>query len=268
MGLFKHPQAPKGRLPVRKRDGDSTPSDEGSPFEGSSGGPFKGPGAAPMGGGRSPYGVLATQDAASTQSHVSVYSTRSEASLLPKNGGGVWDGAKRKEGYSAGGRGYLYDPKHDPEVDDYLHNPSPNDRFAERHGCSVFSARGWLNVGALILLAGGLVALFAGYPMVSYFSTHDWSLNFGWNIGGVNASGQVPNIPNLKALIDSTTPTNAFQRTGFDGGKYNLVFSDEFSQDGRTFWPGDDPYWEAVNLHYWATNDYEWYDPGASFRRP
>ncbi|KAG6880328.1 hypothetical protein C0992_011077 [Termitomyces sp. T32_za158] len=31
-----------------------------------------------------------------------------------------------------------------------------------------------------------------------------------------------------------------------------LVFSDEFYVDGRTFYPGDDPYWEAVDLHYWV----------------
>ena len=31
-----------------------------------------------------------------------------------------------------------------------------------------------------------------------------------------------------------------------------LVFSDEFNRDGRTFYPGDDPYWEAVDLHYWV----------------
>lgn len=37
-----------------------------------------------------------------------------------------------------------------------------------------------------------------------------------------------------------------------------LVFSDEFNQDGRTFYPGDDPYWEAVDLYYWVTNDLEW----------
>lgn len=32
-----------------------------------------------------------------------------------------------------------------------------------------------------------------------------------------------------------------------------LVFSDEFNVDGRTFYPGDDPYWEAVDLHYWVS---------------
>jgi hypothetical protein len=24
---------------------------------------------------------------------------------------------------------------------------------------------------------------------------------------------------------------------------------------------GDDPYWEAVDLHYWQTNNKEWYHP-------
>jgi Beta-glucan synthesis-associated protein SKN1/KRE6/Sbg1 len=48
---------------------------------------------------------------------------------------------------------------------------------------------------------------------------------------------------------------------GADGQTYSLVFSDEFETPGRTFWPGDDPYWEAVDLHYWPTGDLEWYDP-------
>jgi hypothetical protein len=37
-----------------------------------------------------------------------------------------------------------------------------------------------------------------------------------------------------------------------DGTSYDLVFSDEFNVDGRSFYPGDDPYWEAVDLHYWC----------------
>jgi len=73
----------------------------------------------------------------------------------------------------------------------------------------------------------------------------------------------VPDIPGLRGLIDDKTPERAYSRTGFDGHKYSLVFSDEFETDGRSFWPGDDPYWEAVDLHYWGTGDYEWYDPDA-----
>lgn len=66
----------------------------------------------------------------------------------------------------------------------------------------------------------------------------------------------------MPELIDKDTPDSAKKRTGFDGEEYELVFSDEFETDGRTFWPGDDPYWEAVNLWYGATGDIEWYDPG------
>jgi beta-glucan synthesis-associated protein KRE6 len=45
------------------------------------------------------------------------------------------------------------------------------------------------------------------------------------------------------------------------------VFSDEFNVDGRTFWPGDDPFWEAVDLHYWATNNLEYLHPSAIVTR-
>ena len=53
-------------------------------------------------------------------------------------------------------------------------------------------------------------------------------------------------------------------KTSFhDGSELKLVFSDEFNVDGRTFYPGDDPYWTAVDLHYWETGNLEWYDPAA-----
>ena len=65
----------------------------------------------------------------------------------------------------------------------------------------------------------------------------------------------------MPQIIDPDTPDNAKSRTGFDGQDYELVFSDEFNVDGRTFYPGDDPYWEAVDLWYGATHDQEWYDP-------
>lgn len=65
----------------------------------------------------------------------------------------------------------------------------------------------------------------------------------------------------MPELIDIKTPDSAKTRTGFDGQAYELVFSDEFDIDNRTFYPGDDPYWEAVDLWYGATADEEWYDP-------
>ncbi|KZT70382.1 glycoside hydrolase family 16 protein [Daedalea quercina L-15889] len=86
-----------------------------------------------------------------------------------------------------------------------------------------------------------------------------------YNLGGTNASGQVPSIPGNHGLIDEETPKDAYQTTSWYDGKteMTLVFSDEFNTPGRTFWPGDDPYWEAVNLHYWETNNLEWYHPSA-----
>lgn len=65
----------------------------------------------------------------------------------------------------------------------------------------------------------------------------------------------------MPELIDLDTPDSAKTRTGFDGQEYELVFSDEFNTDGRTFYPGDDPFWEAADLWYGSTADLEWYDP-------
>jgi len=46
-------------------------------------------------------------------------------------------------------------------------------------------------------------------------------------------------------------------RTGHDGKKQVLVFSDEFNEDGRTFYDGDDPYFQGVDIWYGATQDLE-----------
>lgn len=62
-------------------------------------------------------------------------------------------------------------------------------------------------------------------------------------------------------MVDPETPDSAKTRTGFDGNDYELVFSDEFNTPNRTFFPGDDPFWEAMDIWYWATSDLEWYDP-------
>lgn len=108
---------------------------------------------------------------------------------------------------------------------------------------------------------------------------------WGWGLGATNSSGQVPDIPGLPNLIDADTPPEIKNgiRKGFNGKEYQLVFSDEFNRDGRSFYPGDDPFvsiasesnslpfltipptkWEAVDLNYWQTRDLEWYDPDAA----
>ena len=50
---------------------------------------------------------------------------------------------------------------------------------------------------------------------------------------------------------------------GGGGPGLTLVFSDEFNTDGRNFYEGDDPYWEAVDLKNKPANDQTWYDPSA-----
>ncbi|KAG8980166.1 hypothetical protein FRB90_007787 [Tulasnella sp. 427] len=113
-------------------------------------------------------------------------------------------------------------------------------------------------IGALLL---SLIILFAGWPVISWVKSLHPS-GPGYNLGGINSTGQIPDL-HVPRLIDLTTPKEAYYRTGFDGQEYNLVFSDEFSTDGRTFYAGDDPFWEAVDLHYWLTGDVEWYTQDA-----
>ena len=64
-------------------------------------------------------------------------------------------------------------------------------------------------------------------------------------------------------LIDPDTPENVKTRTAMDGTTMNLVFSDEFNAQNRTFYPGDDPYFFGFEGWYGATQDLEWYDPDA-----
>lgn len=151
------------------------------------------------------------------------------------------------------------------ESDDYLHNPDPRRDRKNDKGGTIFTTRGFANLGCLVFLCLALVALFAGYPMATYFSKH--SLNFfgAFNLGGTNATGQVPHFTHGRfTLIDPDTPKDAYTIKSLKGGDtFDLVFSDEFNTPNRTFWPGDDPFWEAVDLHYWATNNLEWYSPYA-----
>ncbi|KAL8286437.1 hypothetical protein RQP46_004454 [Phenoliferia psychrophenolica] len=118
---------------------------------------------------------------------------------------------------------------------------------------------GIINTASIAIIV--LVGLFGGWPIYSYKIKTGFSSSNDLNGGTI--PGQVPNITGLPGLLDADTPTSVYSRTGFDGKEYKLVFSDEFNTDGRTFWPGDDPWWEAVDIHYSGTSDLEWYDPDA-----
>ncbi|CAE6468714.1 unnamed protein product [Rhizoctonia solani] len=152
----------------------------------------------------------------------------------------------------------------DREADDDLHNPDPRRDHRIDRGGTICTGRGILNLGCLFILSSGLLMLFAGYPILSYFLTKQPVTLGGYNLGGINATGQVPEMIGNFGLIDPTTPKEAYTRSSLeDGSEWDLVFSDEFNTAGRSFYPGDDPYWEASDLHYWGTNNLEWYDPSA-----
>ena len=76
----------------------------------------------------------------------------------------------------------------------------------------------------------------------------------GFNLGGINATGQIPDLPGNYQLVDKDTPLDARTLKSYhNDDELVLVFSDEFNAEGRTFYPGDDPFWEGVDLHYWGT---------------
>ncbi|GAA5943225.1 uncharacterized protein JCM15063_005298 [Sporobolomyces koalae] len=148
------------------------------------------------------------------------------------------------------------------EPDDFLHSYDPElEKMLDRQINSRFSWMALVNTVSLVVVVVVIVGLFAGWPIYRFVIKGGFPMSQTVMLS--NSTGQVPMIPGLPGLIDKDTPQEAYTRTGFDGETYNLVFSDEFEQDGRTFWPGDDPFWEAVDLHYWQTTDLEWYDPDA-----
>ncbi|KAF7351551.1 GH16 domain-containing protein [Mycena sanguinolenta] len=144
------------------------------------------------------------------------------------------------------------------EPDDALHDPRRDDTSGDLR--YLFTVRGFQNVGCVALLAVCILALFMGYPITSHFRNAPLRAI----VLHVNSSGQLPNIGNW-GLIDLDTPKEMYNIKAYHDPSQTLqlVFSDEFEMDGRTFYPGDDPYWEAVDLHYWQTGDMEWYDPSA-----
>ncbi|KAK0483237.1 glycoside hydrolase family 16 protein [Armillaria novae-zelandiae] len=144
---------------------------------------------------------------------------------------------------------YAYEP-----TDDF------DDDETEEKATKTFPWRGIANIAALFLLIVGVLLLFIFYPVEHYYSTRSHNEAVISNVQ-VNGSGQAPVLFQMPSLIDPDTPSDVRKRTGYDGEDYTLVFSDEFNRDGRTFHPGDDPYWEAVDLWYGATADQEWYDP-------
>ncbi|KAG6886660.1 hypothetical protein C0992_002913, partial [Termitomyces sp. T32_za158] len=169
----------------------------------------------------------------------------------------------RESAFPATSRGklvaYEYDPGPDElepaDEEDLIHDPAVHGVRKTR-----FPWRGILNVAVLVGLVLALLCLFVFYPVLTFYRNEARNSRIDGNIR-INGTGQAPVLFQMPELIDPDTPDDAKTRTGFDGQQYQLVFSDEFKVDGRSFYPGDDPFWEAVDLWYGATGDLEWYDP-------
>ena len=167
------------------------------------------------------------------------------------------------------------------EPDDVVHNPTFKDgRYIEDPNFAV-SRRGLANIGCLGLLLIGLLALlYVATDLHCYLSDvlqhrisshhicppckpgpdrfQSWGYQWQWSgrysifQPSIFSVLQIPDIGNF-GLIDHDTPQEAYKIQDWRNGKtWQLVFSDEFNTDGRTFYPGDDPFWEAVDLHYWV----------------
>ena len=152
---------------------------------------------------------------------------------------------------------YAWDPSADDQ-DDVDEEDSLHALEAVDKPISLLNSRSVSNLGVLVFLIGLLLSLFIVLPVVTY--VHNASHSIFADESSVYNFNTPQEALHTRPLVDADTPQSARTRVGFDGHDYNLVFSDEFNLDNRSFYPGDDPFWEAVDLWYTQTNDSEWYD--------
>ncbi|TVY32237.1 Beta-glucan synthesis-associated protein [Lachnellula occidentalis] len=173
--------------------------------------------------------------------------------------------------YCGGDKGFiLYN--NEVEADDKFHMPADDDDITYKAKWSdYFDKRSIVSTIGGITLVLGLLCVFILLPVLTY-STHliipvgtgSSAEDTGPAWAHVN-NNTYPLLQNVRTdLIDPDTPASAMTRgSTFDNSKLELVFSDEFNDDNRTFYPGDDPFWTGADLWYGATQDLEWYDPDA-----
>lgn len=156
-----------------------------------------------------------------------------------------------------GGTAVQYPTIDEKEEDDGIHNPDPNEVFRPSY------KKACLGILSILVIICGVFVLFIVWPVLQH--TGYGRLDWGHSKDGYESLSNIT-YPILSAartsLIDPDTPQYAMTRDSVLGSrKLKLVFSDEFNKDGRSFYENDDPFWQAVDLHYASTNDLEWYDP-------
>jgi len=149
---------------------------------------------------------------------------------------------------------YAYDPTMDEmdpaDEEDFLHDPKQ--KFIPELRASW---RGVANSGSLMALITFIVCLFLVYPVTRSFLDDPRNVAIVMNTR-INSSGQAVDlsppidkrnqVPIILGMeIDPSTPLSEKTTSGPDNIVYELVFSDEFEVEGRTFYQGDDRFWEA-----------------------
>ncbi|ANB11269.1 beta-glucan synthesis-associated protein KRE6 [Sugiyamaella lignohabitans] len=151
------------------------------------------------------------------------------------------------------------------EADDYLHNPDPILDEKYNRKCQKMDKRGWGSVGGLLCLLIGGICLFIVYPVLTYSGVSIQKPAVTTQVFEVLTNYEYSHLQALRTnLVDKDTPQDAMTRTAKDGSQWQLVFSDEFNVEGRTFYDGDDQFWTAPDFNYAATQDLEWYSPDAA----
>lgn len=152
------------------------------------------------------------------------------------------------------------------EPDDYLHNPDPiedakyeSNRFW--YDLKSMDRRSFFGLLTFIFMFFAALGIFILLPILSYGAKFTPSVTTGIKL----TDYVYPMISSIRTnLVDPDTPKEALTWTNpLTNETWPLVFSDEFNTEGRTFYDGDDQFFTAMDFHYAATNDLEWYDPDA-----
>ena len=155
------------------------------------------------------------------------------------------------------------------EDDDYLHNPDPEEeaRLDKQRFIQDFKNMDRRSFGGLIgvvVIFLAAIFIFIVLPAVTFTGVIDKAQSAVDNTDYLSLY-TYPQLAAIRtSLVDPDTPSSAKTRTAKDGSSWQLVFSDEFNANGRTFYDGDDQFWTAPDIHYDATKDLEWYSPDAS----
>ncbi|KAH7385295.1 beta-glucan synthesis-associated protein KRE6 [Phaeosphaeria sp. MPI-PUGE-AT-0046c] len=161
------------------------------------------------------------------------------------------------------------------ESDDEMHMPRDDDdvRFKPKLK-DHFTRESIVSTIGLALMLIGLLFIFVALPVMSFTGLIEYNSSWGvpsWAGDPYKSEAWAyvndeiyPFLGNIRqGLIDPDTPKSAMAKKGAFGDEYELVFSDEFNDNNRTFYEGDDPYFYAGDFWYGATQDLEWYDPDA-----